>query len=160
MPRPKKNRKDALLAATMLGVERVIDVLRRPIDNEVDDDKLKAAVDGKNKAIDYVNDTLIYIDGLNGDENFLLEKIKDLVEACYDCFDILTSDVIPKGVSEELVDNKVSNAIVAKQVARQTCENIDRICEDMEKMLETGKVTLKKDIYKVKTIESIARANK
>lgn len=145
-----------LLSATMLGVDAIIDVLKRPIDPELDDDKIKAAVDAKSQSVKSVKSTLIYIDSSGSNDAFILEKIDSLVDACWKCFDIIT-EIIPLSIQDDLEDNRMKNAIVAKDVGRDTCAEILETIEEMQNMLDSGEVTLRKTAYRVKTIESIAK---
>lgn len=147
-----------LISATKDGVDKIIEVLARPISVDIEDDKLKSAVDAKNQAIKSIQETLVFIDESNAGKDFIEAKVNNLIDGCWLCFDELVKNVIPRDISEDLEDNRMKNAILAKDIARQTCQNILGTVKDLEDMLETGIVSMKKGLaYRVKTIESIAK---
>lgn len=151
--------KESLIKATKLGVDKIIDVLSRPISEEMEDDKLKSAVDAKNQAINSIQETLVFIDEANAGEDFIQHKVIALINGCWTCFDELVNNVIPRNISEDLEDNRMKNAILAKDIARQTCQNILATIKDLDDMLNTGVISMKKSSgYKVKTIEAIAKS--
>lgn len=152
--------RDKLRSATKLSVDAVIEVLSRDILTGIDDDKLKSAVDAKSQAVKTVENTLIFIEASGDSKDFIEEKVRDLISACWDCFDILTDTVLPKSISEDLEDNRMKNAVVAKDVARDTCAMLLDNIEGMQAMLDKGEMTFSKNKYKAKTIESIAKSLK
>ena len=148
--------KKKLVNATKSSIDTMIDVLSRPIDVDVDADKLKAAIDGRSQSIKSVQSSLLFVDESDGGKEFIEEKVKNLIAACWICFDTITDSVMPKVVDVDLEDNRMKNAIISKDVGRDTCGEILVLIEQMQEMLDSGEIVLKKHHYTSKTIESRA----